>query len=228
MLAQLAQSFRAASRRSTAFSPVAASLRAPPPLAAAPHRSAAVWTPTASFHASGPRRGLEEFYDARHRSKAPEDGAAGRAWEACELRRKSFNDLHRLWWTLYKERNVLLTESARARRNGMRLKYPQRKAAVRKSMARIKQVLAERRKIYREQPVPELPEDDAEDYMVSFNDGRTSYPFQKEHLQMEHSNSNYEIWWVQQYGYKKLLDECRLVVSGSKSCSSKVSQSVSK
>jgi len=42
----------------------------------------------------------------------------------------------------------------------MRLKYPQRKAAVRKSMARIKQVLAERRKIYREQPVPELPEDD--------------------------------------------------------------------
>ena len=160
MLAQLAQSFRAASRRSTAFSPVAASLRAPPPLAAAPHRSAAVWTPTASFHASGPRRGLEEFYDARHRSKAPEDGAAGRAWEACELRRKSFNDLHRLWWTLYKERNVLLTESARARRNGMRLKYPQRKAAVRKSMARIKQVLAERRKIYREQPVPELPEDE--------------------------------------------------------------------
>ena len=60
---------------------------------------------------------------------------------------------------MYKERNVLLTESARARRNGMRLKYPQRKAAVRKSMARIKQVLAERRKIYREQPVPELPED---------------------------------------------------------------------
>ena len=143
MLSQLAQGLRAASRRSTAFRPVAASLRAPPPLAAAPHRSAAVWTPTASFHASGPRRGLEEFYDARHRSKAPEDGAAGRAWEACELRRKSFNDLHRLWWTLYKERNVLLTESARARRNGMRLKYPQRKAAVRKSMARIKQVLAD-------------------------------------------------------------------------------------
>ena len=61
---------------------------------------------------------------------------------------------------MYKERNVLLTESARARRNGMRLKYPQRKAAVRKSMARIKQVLAERRKIYREQPVPELPVDE--------------------------------------------------------------------
>jgi len=160
MLSQLAQGLRAASRRSTASRPVAASLRAPPPLAAAPHRSAAVWTPIASFHASGPRRGLEEFYDARHRSKAPEDGAAGRAWEACELRRKSFNDLHRLWWTLYKERNVLLTESARARRNGMRLKYPQRKAAVRKSMGRIKQVLAERRKIYREQPVPELPPED--------------------------------------------------------------------
>ena len=153
MLSQLA---RAASRSSAALRTAA------PPLAGAPRRAAAVRTPAAAFRASGPRRGLEEFYDARHRSKAPEDGAAGRAWEACELRRKSFNDLHRLWWTLYKERNVLLTESARARRNGMRLKYPQRKAAVRKSMARIKQVLAERRKIYREQPVPELPEDDAE------------------------------------------------------------------
>ena len=151
MLSQLA---RAASRSSVVLRPAAQ------PLAATPRRAAAVRTPTASFHASGPRRGLEEFYDARHRSKAPEDGAAGRAWEACELRRKSFNDLHRLWWTLYKERNVLLTESARARRNGMRLKYPQRKAAVRKSMARIKQVLAERRKIYREQPVPELPPED--------------------------------------------------------------------
>ena len=80
------------SRLSTALRPAAASFRAP--LAAAPHRAAVVWTPTASFHGSPPRRGLEEFYDARHRTKAPEDGAAGRAWEACELRRKSFNDHH--------------------------------------------------------------------------------------------------------------------------------------
>ena len=52
-----------------------------------------------------------------------------------------------------------------------------------------------------------VPEDDAEDYMVSFNDGRTSYPFQKEHLQMEHSNSNYEIWWVQRTRYNFIVQK---------------------
>ena len=141
MLAQLA---RAASRRSAALRPAA------PPLAGAPRRAAAVRTPAAAFRASGPRRGLEEFYDARHRSKVPEDFGGGRAWEASELRRKSFDDLHKLWYVLYKERNVLLTESARARRNVMRIKHPQRKTAVKLSMARIKQVLAERRQAYRD------------------------------------------------------------------------------
>ena len=41
-------------------------------------------------------------------------------------------------------------ESARARRNVMRIKHPQRKTAVKLSMARIKQVLAERRQAYRD------------------------------------------------------------------------------
>jgi len=49
------------------------------------------------FHATAPARGLEEFYDARHRSKYPEDARGGRAWEAAELRCKSFDDLHKLW-----------------------------------------------------------------------------------------------------------------------------------
>mmetsp|Transcript_17206 Transcript_17206/g.52288 ORF Transcript_17206/g.52288 Transcript_17206/m.52288 type:complete len:152 (-) Transcript_17206:180-635(-) len=96
-----------------------------------------------------PRLGLEEFFDSRHRERCREDPIAGRAWEASELRRKSFSDLHKLWYVLLKERNVLLTESNRARRFGMRIKAPERKRAVRKSMARIKLVLSERRAAYR-------------------------------------------------------------------------------
>ena len=68
----------------------------------------------------------------------------GRAWSSDELRRKSFDDLHKLWYVLYKERNVLLTEEAACKRNRGNLPSPERKSRVRKSMGRIKQVLKER------------------------------------------------------------------------------------
>jgi hypothetical protein len=42
-----------------------------------------------------PRRGLEEFVDPTR--KAHEPAVVGRAWSADELRRKSFDDLHKLW-----------------------------------------------------------------------------------------------------------------------------------
>lgn len=56
--------------------------------------------------------GLYEFF--RHKDKPMstpvEDGNHGRAWVAEELRGKSWEDLHSLWWLCCKERNRIATE----------------------------------------------------------------------------------------------------------------------
>ncbi len=70
----------------------------------------------------------------------------GRSWSAKELRRKSYQDLHKLWYILYKERNMLLTEQQLSRRRQLTFPQPDRFRKVQKSMGAIKQVLGERKR----------------------------------------------------------------------------------
>ncbi|KAG8907614.1 54S ribosomal protein L4 mitochondrial [Tulasnella sp. 403] len=78
---------------------------------------------------------------------------SGRAWTAAELRRKNFKDLHILWYSCLRERNLLATQRAEFRR----LEIPvdptftnlmDKDKRVRKTMKHIKLVLNERRLAY--------------------------------------------------------------------------------
>jgi large subunit ribosomal protein L47 len=91
--------------------------------------------------------GIDEFKDIRN-----DDGGdilVGRAWTAADLRRKSFQDLHKLWYVLYKERNVLLSKREKFRQvdTAVPKSDMNRHSSVKKSMASIKLVLAERSKL---------------------------------------------------------------------------------
>ncbi|KAH9179341.1 mitochondrial 39-S ribosomal protein L47 (MRP-L47)-domain-containing protein [Lactarius sanguifluus] len=76
----------------------------------------------------------------------------GRAWSAAELRRKSFRDLHTLWYVLVRERNLIATQMEGYRRAsispGVVRNVHKRDYQCRKSMARIKYVINERRLAY--------------------------------------------------------------------------------
>lgn len=128
--------FRAISRLRPFFNP-------------APTYHATNFSPNRGFRALPPgrkldsQRGVLEFLDADGGGV----GAArnGRSWRTSELRLKSFDDLHKLWYVLLKEKNALLTEQAwcktnqRHWTNGASNLYK-----VKRSMQRIRGVIGER------------------------------------------------------------------------------------
>jgi large subunit ribosomal protein L47 len=119
-----------------------------------------------SFSSSYTPSPLDAFRDSADRETRAAQ-PVGRAWTSQELRRKSYEDLHKLWYVLYMERNMLMTENQLSRRRQLMMPQPQRLKKVQKSMGAVKQVLGERkrRKIsdYKASKMEEALQDESED-----------------------------------------------------------------
>ncbi|XWS60691.1 hypothetical protein CRYUN_Cryun07bG0057600 [Craigia yunnanensis] len=86
---------------------------------------------------------LEQFFEV-DRNPDDEKPVYGRSWKASELRLKSWDDLHKLWYVLLKEKNMLMTQRQMLHAQNLQFPNPERIPKVRKSMCSIKQVLTER------------------------------------------------------------------------------------
>lgn len=64
-----------------------------------------------------------------------EDQAHGRAWQVEELRKKSWDDLHALWWACCRERNMIAT--ANAERSRLKLGFGENEARMRDQVVRL-------------------------------------------------------------------------------------------
>nr|CAG4652158.1 EOG090X0DBE [Triops cancriformis] len=104
-------------------------------------------TKLASFHTSSPQRDLMEFFDHKDNWGAMEV-KSGRSWRLEDLRLKSNEDLHKLWFVLLKERNMLLTMEYAANEEKELLPGAERIDKVKESMKNLEEVVRERNRAY--------------------------------------------------------------------------------
>ncbi|KAK1779133.1 mitochondrial 39-S ribosomal protein L47 (MRP-L47)-domain-containing protein [Copromyces sp. CBS 386.78] len=104
------------------------------------------------------------FYDRETVALAPMEHAKhGRAWTVSELRKKSWDDLHKLWWVCVKERNRIATanwERTKSKLGFGTAEATDRDRCVKQTMRGIKHVLTER--FYAWEDAVKLAEQDPE------------------------------------------------------------------
>ncbi|CDP19106.1 unnamed protein product [Coffea canephora] len=69
---------------------------------------------------------LEDFFEAERSPDDDKPVVYGRGWKASELRLKSWDDLHKLWYVLLKEKNMLMTQRQMLHAQNLRFPNPER------------------------------------------------------------------------------------------------------
>ncbi|CAI9089988.1 OLC1v1024651C2 [Oldenlandia corymbosa var. corymbosa] len=75
---------------------------------------------------------LEEFFEVHREVEGEKPNVYGRGWKASELRLKSWDDLHKLWYVLLKEKNMLMTQRQMLHAQNLRFSNPERISKVSK------------------------------------------------------------------------------------------------
>lgn len=91
--------------------------------------------------------GFEEFFPPgvyEGDNLVEEKPVIGRSWMKDDLRIKSNSDLHKLWYILLKERNMILTMRHECKRLGIPMPGPQRYGMVLASMRNLQAIIDER------------------------------------------------------------------------------------
>lgn len=90
-----------------------------------------------------------EFFDDKN-NWGENEVKTGRSWTKDELRIKSNEDLHKLWYVLLKERNMLLTMEEECKSQTRLFPSPERIDKVEESMENLENVVRERNRAYYE------------------------------------------------------------------------------
>ncbi|KAK0076284.1 hypothetical protein PV325_005625 [Microctonus aethiopoides] len=99
------------------------------------------------IHTSIKQNGLMEFFDDE-KNWGENRIKVGRSWKKDELRLKSNEDLHKLWYILLKEKNMLLTMEHECKHKFEYFPNPERIDKVEESMENLETVVRERNKAY--------------------------------------------------------------------------------
>lgn len=102
---------------------------------------------TQSFSSSAKRLSVDEFFEPRDNWRKREI-RSGKEWGKEELRLKSNVDLWKLWYVLYKEKNMLLTMEEEYKRLNVAFPNPERVFKVDLSMENLEAVVNERNRAY--------------------------------------------------------------------------------